>query len=47
MHSGRLYDAEGLTGFINRARSEAFGQESFLSRILTVEMALRSVGASF
>ncbi|MEJ2557592.1 MAG: hypothetical protein P8186_15465 [Anaerolineae bacterium] len=47
MHSGRLYDAEGLARFLERARTEEFGQETFLSRILTLEMALRSVGASF
>jgi len=47
MHSGRLYKAEHLVNFLKRARAEEFGQETFLSRILTVEMALRSVGASF
>jgi hypothetical protein len=47
MHSARLYDAEGLADFLKQARTEEFGQETFLSRILTVEMALRSVGASF
>jgi hypothetical protein len=47
MHSGRLYEAEALERFLNQARSETFGQESFLSRILTVELALRAVGASF
>jgi hypothetical protein len=47
MHSGRLYDAEHLANFLEQARSEEFSLESFLSRILTVEMALRAVGASF
>jgi hypothetical protein len=47
MRSGRLYNAEHLANFLKRARTEEFGQETFLSRILTVEMALRSVGASF
>lgn len=47
MHSGRLYDAEHLANFLERARTEEFPQETFLSRILTVEMALRAVGASF
>jgi len=47
MHSGRLYNAERLANFLKQARTEEFGQETFLSRILTVEMALRSVGASF
>jgi hypothetical protein len=47
MHSSRLYNAERLAGFVEQARTEEFGQEAFLSRILTVEMALRSVGASF
>ena len=47
MHSGRLYNAERLADFIRQARSEEFSQETLLSRIVTVEMALRSVGASF
>jgi len=47
MHSGRLYDAERLADFLERARTKEFSQETFLSRILTVEMALRSVGTSF
>lgn len=47
MHSGRLYNAENLANFLKQARTEEFSQEIFLSRILTVEMALRSVGASF
>lgn len=46
MRSGRLYDAGRLAGLLERARTEGFNQEVFLSRILTVEMALRSVGAS-
>ncbi len=46
MHSGRLYDAERLADFLKQARTEGFGQETLLSRILTVEMALRSVGRS-
>ena len=47
MHSGGLYNAERLANFLKQARTEEFSQETFLSRILTVEMALRSVGASF
>jgi len=47
MHSGRLYDTEHLANFLKQARTEEFSQETLLSRILTVEMALRSVGASF
>jgi hypothetical protein len=46
MHSGRLYDRERLAAFVQEAQSDSFNQEDFLSRILTVEMALRSVGAS-
>ena len=47
MYSGSLYSPEGLASFLEQARTEMFRQEAFLSRILTVEMALRSVGASF
>ncbi len=47
MHSARLYDARSFTDFVERARTEEFAQETFLSRVLTLEMALRSVGASF
>jgi hypothetical protein len=47
MHSGRLYNAEPLANFLEQAYSEQFSQEIFLSRIVTLEMALRSVGASF
>ena len=47
MHSGRLYNAERLADFLEQARFEEFDQEACLGRILAVEMALRSVGASF
>jgi len=47
MHSGALYGAEGLASFLKQARTEEFRQEGFLSRIVTVEMALRAVGTSF
>jgi len=47
MHSGPLYDADHLMDFVARARTPDFGHETLLSRILTVEMALRSVGTSF
>ena len=47
MRSGCLYDAERLKDFLQRARTEEFDQETLLSRVVTVEMALRSVGASF
>jgi asparagine synthase (glutamine-hydrolysing) len=46
MHSGRLYNPEHLAAFLEKARTEEFSQEAFLSRIVTVEMALRTVGAS-
>lgn len=46
MHSGDLYDPQGLADFVNRANTDQFGQETFLSRMVTVEMALRSVGTS-
>lgn len=47
MHSARLYNAERLADFLKQARTEEFNQGTFLSRILTVEMALRAVGAFF
>lgn len=43
MHSGALYDAQGISDFLAQARSASFKHNSFLSRILTVEMALRAV----
>ncbi len=46
MHSGALYDAERLTDFVAWAHSPEFDQETLLSRVLTVEMAFRAVGAS-
>jgi hypothetical protein len=46
MHSAALYDAEGLADFLAGARTAGFRHEKFLSYILTVEMALRAVGAS-
>lgn len=47
MRSGRFYNAERLADFLKQARTEVFSQEVILSRVLTVEMALRTVGASF
>ncbi len=47
MHSGRLYSPEYLVEFLVQARTEEFNQETLLSRIVTLEMALRAVGASF
>jgi len=46
MRSGRLYNPQRLMAFFEDARSEQFGQEAFLSRILTIELAMRAVGAS-
>lgn len=46
MRSGALYNPQRLADFVKAARTEQFEQDNFLSRILTVEMALRAVGAS-
>ena len=47
MRSARLYNAGYLADFVARSRATDFGQETFLSRIITLEMALRAVDASF
>ncbi len=41
MYSGRLYNTDRLVKFIEQAHGTEFKHETFLSRILTVEMALR------
>lgn len=46
MRSASLYDKETLLVFLARATADDFGYEALLSRVITLEMALRSVGAS-
>jgi len=41
MRSAALYNPEQLTSFLQAARNDDFKQEALLSRIVTVEMALR------
>lgn len=47
MRSAALYDTDRLATFLQAARNQDFGQESLLSRIVTVEMALRKLDAAF
>jgi hypothetical protein len=46
MHSASLYDTDRLQTFLAQAQTDSFGQEALLSRIITLEMALRLVGTS-
>jgi hypothetical protein len=46
MHSANLYDPVLLPNFLQQAETAEFKHEGLLSRILTVEMACRAVGAS-
>lgn len=46
MRSAALYDPARLAEFVRQARSDDFGEETLLSRIVTVELALRAVGAA-
>lgn len=46
MRSGSLYDLANLKGFLSQAQSEGFGQDEFLGRVITVEMAMRAVGSA-
>jgi hypothetical protein len=46
MRSAALYDTGSLQTFLSEAVQDSFRHEALLSRILTVEMALRLVGAS-
>ncbi|RLC80053.1 MAG: hypothetical protein DRJ03_10355 [Chloroflexi bacterium] len=43
MRSAALYDPERLAAFLQTARNDDFKQEPLLSRIITVEMALRTL----
>jgi hypothetical protein len=42
MRSGALYRPEQLASFLSEGQTEAFKQDEFLGRIITVEMALRA-----
>ena len=44
MYSGNLYDSGQLRSLLLQAQTERFQYDEFLGRIMTVEMALRSVG---
>ena len=46
MCSGKLYQTGALETCLAQAKSEKFQQDEFLGRIMTVEMALRAVGAA-
>jgi len=46
MHSGALYNSDELRTVVAQAWRKNFKYEEFLGRIITVEMALRAVGAS-
>jgi asparagine synthetase B (glutamine-hydrolysing) len=47
MHSADLYDRDSLQALLAEAQTDDFRYEGLLGRIITVEMALRSVGTSF
>lgn len=46
MHSGKLFQFEQLESFLAQAQTETFQHDEFLGRVMTVEMALRAVGAA-
>lgn len=46
MNSGALYRSERLASFLAEGQTEAFNQDEFLGRIITVEMALRATEAA-
>jgi hypothetical protein len=46
MYSASLYDINSLQAFLAQAQADNFGYEALLGRVITVEMALRSVGTS-
>jgi hypothetical protein len=46
MHSGVLYNADELQALVSQSGTEGFRYGEFLDRIITVEMALRTVGTS-
>jgi hypothetical protein len=43
MRSGKLYQYDQLRSLLSQAQQEGFAHEEFLGRIITLEMALRSV----
>jgi len=45
MHSGKLYKASELQSLVAQAANPGFKHDDFLNRILSLEMALRTVGA--
>jgi asparagine synthetase B (glutamine-hydrolysing) len=47
MYSASLYDIDSLRAFLALAQTDDFSHDELLGRIITVEMALRSVRASF
>jgi hypothetical protein len=47
MYSAKLYDIDTFQTFLAQAHRDDFKYEGLLSRIITVEMALRSVNTSF
>jgi hypothetical protein len=46
MRSAKLYRLDQLQAFLSEAQADRFKHDEFLGRIITVEMALRAVGAS-
>jgi hypothetical protein len=46
MVSAELFDREALARFLSEAREEGFRHEGLLSRVVTVELAMRELGAS-
>lgn len=46
MRSGNLYNLDQLRTFLSQAQTEKFQYDEFLGWVITVEMALRAVGAA-
>jgi hypothetical protein len=46
MHSGSLFNPDQLLSFLSQAQSSEFQHDEFLGRMITVEMALRTVGTA-
>ena len=46
LYSAKLYRPQAWDNFIRQAKTDTFSQETFLSRAITVEMALRAVGTA-
>ena len=47
MRSGYLYNARRLEDFFTQAQAEEFQHETFLSRLITIEMAMRAIETSY